>query len=61
MFYMGHFFCKFINIRIYIDKIHLDDLEEGYKVVRSVRETISLYKINHYTISLDKHAKFIPE
>ena len=35
---------------IYIDKIQLDDLEEGYKVVRAVKETIMLYKINRYTI-----------
>ena len=45
------FLCvKFINIMLYIGKIHLDDLEEGYKVVRPVKETTSLYKINHYTI-----------
>ena len=57
----GSLFFVFINIITYIDKIHLDNHEEGYKVIRSVKEMISLYKINHYTLSLDKHAKFIQE
>ena len=55
MFYMGHFFVCFINLTLYTGKIHFGDLGEGYNVVRSVKETISLYKNNRYTISLYKN------
>ena len=54
-------FVEFINITLYIGKIHLGDLGEGYKVIRSVKEMISLYKNNCYMISLDKYDKFIQE
>ena len=49
-FFYLFFFFKYINITTYIDKIQMDDLEEGYKVIRSVKEMIMLYKINCYTI-----------
>ena len=48
MFYTGRLiFIKKVHADI---KIHDDALDEGYNVVRAVKETIMLYKINRYTI-----------
>ena len=38
-----------------MQKIPDDDLDDGYNVVRSVKETISLYKNNRNTLTLYKN------
>ena len=46
------FFFFLILLRYTKKKIHDDDHDDGYNVVRSVKETISLYKNNRNMLSL---------
>ena len=64
MFYMGHFFCKFINRSLFYvflhessEKIHNDDLDDGYNIVTCNQDT-KYFKVYNIFVRCESTVKY---